>query len=657
MKKQRSIKSKFIFYVMSVAVLSVLLITLIMSVGSIKSANSILLDNLQITARISSQNISSNLHLFTERIYNLSEEDIFTDKSVSNAEKQQRLEEEKLEIEFVWLSAYDTLGEKMYGDENAPASISDTKYFSNLTQTGNLVIGEPYYDKDVLQFCVGAPIKSGDEVTGFLIGSYKYDVLNDILSLLILGNTGSAHIMNEEGIIIGDSDLENIKNKVNLFELSKSAKSQKIFHQILTHETGSSLIKIHGVSHYIGYAPIPGTNFSLMVDVPQRDYMDSVIIALALSILLGVVLVLCAAAVIFPVSSKISHSLGTAAKRLQALAEGNLSDEVIPSESDDETRILTDSLAETITCLNRSIQNIQSCLGSLSAGDYTIEIPDDFQGDFSSIRDSLCHITDSLNKTMLQMNHSSSEINRNSGEVSRYSGKLLEGSQRQSALLEQLRQSMEQITASIEKNKDNASQIEQCSQSANQKTELGADNMQDMLDTMNLIHGAVDEISKISQLIEDISRQTNLLSLNASIEAARAGEAGRGFAIVAGEIGQLSNQTTNALQQTAAIIKRSADIIQTGLENANQTAHAFREIQAVTTQYRDISAQLSDTVKEQTSSVAYVNEQLLALKEIADQNRSLAQETDQMADDSLAQSKELKDYVARVKIKESTTDN
>ena len=154
-------------------------------------------------------------------------------------------------------------------------------------------------------------------------------------------------------------------------------------------------------------------------------------------------------------------------------------------------------------------------------------------------------------------------------------------------------------------------------------------------------------------MIEDISSQTNLLSLNAAIEAARAGEAGKGFAVVAAEIGHLSSQTTDALKQTAEIIGNSTDTIQKALETANQTEKAFYEIQEVTKQYREISVKLAATADEQTNAVSYVNDQLSAIKNIADGNKALAEETDKMAANSLAQSESLKDYVAQVKIKES----
>lgn len=653
MKKLHNLKEKIIFYVMAVSVLAAVLIVTIMSVGSVRSTNTIQLDNMQISARIAAQSISSNLHLLTERMYNLSSEQVFTDSTVSSDEKLARIDEIKQEIEFVWLSAYDLSGQKLFGDDIAPASIADTGYFSYLLQTGNIVIGEPYYDQELLQLCVGAPLKTDNEITGYLIGSYKYDLLNDVLSLLVLGNTGTARILNENGTIIGDRNLQNIIDQQNIYDLYPSSRNSKIYDKILAYQTGSALVTFNHVKNYAGYAPIPGTNWALLISAPQREFMSSVILSIVLSALFALLLLLAAGAVIVPVSNKISASLASVTGRLQKLAEGNLTEKVILSQNNDETDILTAALSKTIESLNSYIQDIQLCLGALSEGDYTVDIPDNFCGDFTSIRDSLVHITDALNRTMMQMNLSSLEVNKNSMEVSDYANKLQAGSLSQADLLKQLEDSMDAITSSIEKTRANALQIEDCSQNANEKTAMGDSYMQSMLTTMAEIHSAVEEISQISHLIEDISDQTNLLSLNASIEAARAGEAGRGFAVVASEIGQLSGQTTDALRQTADIISRSADIIQKGQETADQTAQAFQEIQKVTEQYNEISRKLSDTVKEQTSAVDCVNSQLLSLKGIADANRDLAAETNKMAAGSLTQSENLKDFVSQVKMKET----
>ncbi len=652
MKKFHNIKQKIIFYVMAVAIFQVLVVSVIMCAGNIRSTNNSLLDNMQTTARIASQSISSNLHLLCERMYNLSRETALADPASSDQDKQVCLNNAKLQIEFVWLAAYDPDGQKLYGDDHAPSSITDQNYYSLLKETGNIVIGDPYETDGLVQLSVGIPYAIEEETIGYLIGSYKYDILNDVLSMLIVGSTGSAYIVNEDGQIIGDRNTTMIKEQKNIYDSADSSAAKKTYDKMLAYQTGSDIISFNGKKSYVGYAPIPGTNWVLMLHAPRIEFMDTVIKSIELSILLSVIFLVIGAFWITTVSQKISVSLSSATNRLQDLADGNLTDDVVLSKSNDETAILTDALAKTIASLNTYIQNIRTCLGELAKGDYTVAIPDNFHGDFTSIRDSLDHISDSLNQSMQRMNQSSQEVNQNSMIVSDYAGQLQNASLKQSELLQQLEESSASITMAIEKNKEQVLQMESCSENATEKTTLGAASMQSLLSFMQEIHDSVQEISKISKLIGDISFQTNLLSLNASIEAARAGEAGHGFAVVAAEIGQLSGRTSDALRQTDEIIQSSADMIQKGLEAANETAAAFHEIQAVAKQYREISVQLSDTADEQATAVSCVTEQLDSIRSIAQENHRLAEETAQMAAGSLKQSESLHQYVSQVKLKD-----
>ena len=109
MGKKKTMKQKIVSYVVRVSILLGVVLTIIMIVNSFVSTSSILSDNLQMMAKTSSQNISSNLHLLTDRMANLSLEKALLDESASIQEKQEVLDERKTRIEFVWLAMEMTL--------------------------------------------------------------------------------------------------------------------------------------------------------------------------------------------------------------------------------------------------------------------------------------------------------------------------------------------------------------------------------------------------------------------------------------------------------------------------------------------------------------------------------------------------------------------
>ncbi len=653
MKKKRSIKQIIVFYVTSISVVLGVVLTLLMIITGLFSTVSVLRDSLQVIARTAAQNFSSNLHMLADRMDSIAQEDIIADQIVSDNEKQQHLDNKKSRIEFVWIAVYDMSGLKMYGDDTAPTSIDNTEYFQYLVSTDNITIGKPNYNNDIWQISVSIPIKNTEGNTcAYLVGSYKYDLLNDVLSNINIGVSGLVYIVDSDGNIIANKNTSNMGNNENIYDLYGSRKNNSIFDSMLDFQTGAKSVYFGLNQHYLAYAPIAGTNWTLMIAAPGMDFMTILMWSVLISIFVIFILQIITRKFVVNIADKISDSLSLSTDRLVLLSTGNLKDKVTLADNNIEAEVLTTALSKTVTSLAGYIDDITQYLGQLSAGDYSGEVKDTFDGDFIAIKDALSSITVSLNETMLRINHASLAVSGNSSETSDYAKRLYDGSIEQTKALERLDEKITVITQKIDEIDNNAKYVKQSADVAGQRVEDGKRQMDDMLSTMDSIHNDMQEIITISHLIEEISSQTSLLSLNASIEAARAGEAGKGFAVVAQQIGVLAEQTADALQQTGKIIEKASLSIGQGMVNAKNTAESFQNIKDATADFSNISDSMINITVEQKEAITIVSDEVETVLAIADTNQGLAKETDETASLSLKQAEELKRIVSAVKLKE-----
>jgi methyl-accepting chemotaxis protein len=122
-------------------------------------------------------------------------------------------------------------------------------------------------------------------------------------------------------------------------------------------------------------------------------------------------------------------------------------------------------------------------------------------------------------------------------------------------------------------------------------------------DQMSQLEKSISEISDVNGLIAQIASQTNLLALNATIEAARAGTAGTGFAVVAGEVKQMADQT-------GVSAERVERIVSTAVSETTSVAASFTATSTVVSDMRDLQVELAASVEEQAVTLSQVADAL-----------------------------------------------
>lgn len=420
--------------------------------------------------------------------------------------------------------------------------------------------------------------------------------------------------------------------------------------------TGVETVSENGRNHIVTASPILGTDWTAVVACDAKEFLGNAFIAVLVMIITTTISFVVGALVISKFVKRIIVPLNAINGKILDMEQGKLSGDAIEVHTGDELETLADAVNSMTAYTNTIIKDIEAVSAKLAAEDLTAEPAADYIGDYAPIKSALYGIINSTSDVIRQIGASSKLVSDGSSKMSDNSTTLSQAATEQAATVEELNASIVEISSNISANADSAGKAKVLADDCMKIVDEGNVKMTDMLHAMEEINETSSQIANIIKTIEDISFQTNILSLNASIEAARAGEAGKGFAVVAGEVGQLAGKTAEAAKNTTALIKTSLAAVENGTVMANETAKMLSKIVSETDDTAKVIDKIAAASQEQADSVKQILVGMDQISTSVQMTSGSSAECAASAEELSGQAKVLLDLVQRFKIADAASE-
>ena len=416
--------------------------------------------------------------------------------------------------------------------------------------------------------------------------------------------------------------------------------------------TDVETVSDNGRNHIVTASPILGTDWTAVVICDAKEFLGNAFIAVLVMIITTTISFVVGALVISKFVKRIIVPLNAINGKILDMEQGKLSGDAIEVHTGDELETLADAVNSMTAYTNTIIKDIEAVSAKLAAEDLTAEPAADYIGDYAPIKSALYGIINSTSDVIRQIGASSKLVSDGSSKMSDNSTTLSQAATEQAATVEELNASIVEISSNISANADSAGKAKVLADDCMKIVDEGNVKMTDMLHAMEEINETSSQIANIIKTIEDISFQTNILSLNASIEAARAGEAGKGFAVVAGE----DDQVAEAAKNTTALIKTSLTAVENGTVMANETAKMLSKIVSETDDTAKVIDKIAAASQEQADSVKQILVGMDQISTSVQMTSGSSAECAASAEELSGQAKVLLDLVQRFKIADAASE-
>lgn len=341
----------------------------------------------------------------------------------------------------------------------------------------------------------------------------------------------------------------------------------------------------NGTTKYSAYTILNNENI-LVLTADESEALAGITTVTGVAVGIIAIVVLIAIIISFIMGRRLMRPLVKVSTIIEDVANGNIeADFSVVKESNDEIGLIIEKMKELTQSLGSIVGKIRNSSDTMSSNSY-------------------------------ELNDTSSQTLAANNEISKAVEDVAEGSTGMAASISKINENLlemsnetKDINASVDEIKNQTVAVQDSSKIMNDKIKSMQDSSHKMDEGISAIskrietvNTTVDKVSNIVSVIEEISSETNLLSLNASIEAARAGDAGKGFAVVAQEIRVLSDNTNTELENIEQIISSLVEecryCVQASGTIVEDNAKQKEEIKAVLDEFGSLDEQIQKTAEK-----------------------------------------------------------
>ncbi len=521
-------------------------------------------------------------------------------------------------------------------------------------ETKQPILTEPYVDSSTGKLILSAAAPVLENTTGTVLGAVGMDIALDhmtkIMSEYKIGSNGYILLLSENGTYLYHPQNDLIQKNIKDTDIS-----QNVINAIASKQDTFFKYQADGIAKYGFLKRAGNTGYVVLSSLPLTEYYSILIVMVLALIVLFAVGIFMIAIRIRKSAARLTRPILELNKTAQQLAAGDL-DVELQITSENEIGELGVSIQKTVNRLKEYIVYIDETaevLAQIANGKLSIELKNDYAGEFQKIKHALFHISDSMNEVMTGIHESSERVSIGATELATASQALADGAQAQASSVEQLTTATNAVADQVETSRTKADVSAKATAQAADMIVQNQENMKQMMIAMHNIHETSQKVVSIIQTIEEIASQTNLLSLNASIEAARAGDAGKGFAVVADEIGKLALESSKAANTTKELIEISMEEINKGNSIAEGAVNSLKESVSAVDRVNEMIQETAENAATQAESMEQLRAGIREISHGIQDNSAASQETSATSEELASQAERLNQMLQRFELSKS----